>query len=60
MLSVLLPQATACPAHMARDATLQQLYKGNGFDVVDMTATIEMTQEPTYANNFRTDDPTTW
>lgn len=53
-------QVTSCPAHMAADATLKQLYKGNGFDVVDLTATIEMTQEATYANNFRDNDPSTW
>jgi hypothetical protein len=53
-------QVTACPAHLQRDATLSELYKGKGFDVVDLTATIEMTQEVSFANNWREKDPTSW
>ena len=53
-------QVTSCPAHMKRDKTLRQLYKGKGFDVVDLTATIEMTQQVSFANNWREKDPTSW
>lgn len=45
---------------MKRDKTLRQLYKGKGFDVVDLTATIEMTQQVSFANNWREKDPTSW
>lgn len=53
-------QVTSCPAHMKRDKTLRQLYKGKGFDVVDLTATVEMTQQVSFANNWREKDPTSW
>jgi hypothetical protein len=53
-------QVTSCPAHMKRDATISELYKGKGFDVVDLTATIEMTQQVSFANNWREKDPTSW
>lgn len=45
---------------MKRDATLMELYKGKGFDVVDLTATVEMTQQVSFSNNFREKDPTSW
>lgn len=53
-------QVTSCPAHMKASPTLKELYKGSGFDVVDLTATIEMTQQVSFANNFREADPTSW
>jgi len=52
--------ATSCPLKYAPSATIKELYKSENFGVSNLRATVEMTQETTYSNNFRANDPTTW